>query len=152
MGWFVLVASVVATLSIAALGCGGTNLSESEVKNGLRHLPYRFKFRTVETPAGADAAIAGRAFGRYKTYIDFGISFGSEAEPVTVPRALTNEPEGFPAGEYVLTANVLIEDKYGKLATGKQIHNGRQWDEANHMVTDIEQTLCRMATGRPCPI
>ena len=60
-----------------------------ETKRLLRQLPYRYKFRSVVKPEGAEAAVGGRVVGRHRTTVNFGIALGRGHYGVPVPRAGT---------------------------------------------------------------
>jgi hypothetical protein len=140
--------------SITVIGCGGgaagnETLTESEVKGLLRTLPYRIDFRKVVIPNGADGAVAGRAYGRYKTVLNFGIALGSSPGPVPVPHAGTKESYGYPNGGFLLTDDLNLREVSGELVPTKTF---KQWREAGRMEVAITDKLCRAATGEPCPI
>ncbi len=147
-------------LTVAAVGCGdGVSTAEAGAdrqltpvltKRALRTLPYRYEFREVPLPEGASGAVAGRAFGKHRTYLDFGIALGEEALPVPVPQAGATDVARH--GDFIFTANVIVEDRNGHFVTGKQLHTQAQWLEANSMVVEMEGKLCRAITGRPCPV
>jgi hypothetical protein len=81
-----LTAFVAITAAVFAIYVVDSNapptLGEAEVKQLLRQLPYRFEFRPVRPPRGANGAVAGRAIGPHRTIIRFGISLGRDGEPV----------------------------------------------------------------------
>jgi hypothetical protein len=68
----------MSSLACVMSGCGQTLvLSAQETKDLLRQLPYRYEFRDVPAPEGAEVAIAGRAIGRHRTILNFGIALAT---------------------------------------------------------------------------
>jgi hypothetical protein len=126
-------------------------LTASEVKRTLRHLPYRFEFRAVELPDGASSAVAGTAFGRHRTIVRFGISFGRAADAVPVPRAGTDSTFTY-HGLFVYTDDLQWRNARGKLVTTPRLKTRAQWHEAWEINVDITDRLCKSATGEPCPV
>lgn len=124
--------------------------SDATVKQLLRHLPYRFEFRPAAPPEGASGAVAGKVIGPHGTFINFGIALGGEGRGVPVPHAGTLNASGGTA--FVVTDDTLIRGKHQQFEAGKQFHTEAQWREAATMMVDIEETLCRVRTGQPCPV
>jgi hypothetical protein len=142
------------------LGCGSSQetedeasnlLTADEVKQTLRALPYRYKFRPVARPDGAYSAVAGTAFGRHGTVVNFGIAFGRSTQPVPVPRAGTDGVLGY-RNTFAFTNDLQFRNANGKLITGPQFKTGAQWKEAIEISVQITDRLCKSATGEPCPI
>jgi len=153
--WSVLAIALLAI--VAGCGCGASadgeatgtpphSIDASEAKQVLATLPYRYRWRKVELPAGARDAVAGTAVGKHRTVVHFGISLGGNTDPVPVPQAGTASAYGYPRGEFVFTDDVITRD-----GIGKQITNAAQWREGNRMVVEMEEKLCRTVTGKPCP-
>ena len=147
------------TLLAMAVGCGcgasadgeatGTpphSLDAAEAKQLLSTLPYRYRWRKVKPPEGATGAVAGTAVGKHRTVLHFGVALGADPEPVPVPGSGTVSAYGYPRGEFVFTDDVITRD-----GIGKQITNEAQWREANLMVVEMEEKLCKAVTGEPCP-
>jgi hypothetical protein len=153
------VSATLCGLLIGLVGCGGAHVEDTvseltvpRTKKLLLALPHRYDFRVVDRPQGAYGAVAGRAYGRHHTYIDFGISLGAHPAPIPVQQAGVSEAESFPEAGFVFTANVLVQEKNGGWVAGRQLLNHAQWREANRMVTEMEQRLCQATTGGPCTI
>ncbi|HEX6456884.1 MAG TPA: hypothetical protein VF009_10255 [Solirubrobacterales bacterium] len=143
------IAAFAGTLPLQA--CGGTKtLSEGETKQLLRQLPYRFEFQSVAVPSGASGAVAGVAYGPHHTVLRFGVSLGSEGEPVSLgPHSDLADATG---GE---TFRVTGDDTLivgGKLQFNPRIKTRAQWNTVTTMHVDIEEKLCRATEGHACPI
>lgn len=121
-------------------------LSAAEAKGLLKDLPYRYRWREVEAPKGAAAALAGVATGKHRASFHFGIALGSHPAPVSVPQSGTSSAYAYSQGEFVFTDDIVTPH-----GVGKQIKNAAQWREANLMVVKMEEALCKAATGEPCP-
>ncbi len=135
-----------------AEGSGETRvLGARETKQLLRQLPYRYKFRSVATPEGAEAAVAGRAVGRHRTILNFGIALGHGHYGVPVPRAGTIYSYGYPMGGFIFTDDEFIKGTGGRMVPNPQLHTAAQFDEASHMSVMMTDKLCLAATGDHCP-
>jgi hypothetical protein len=100
-------------------------LSSGEAKDLLLQLPYRYRFREVDLPAGATGALAGTAVGKLRTIVHFGIAFGTEAQAVSVPRAgVRGYYDYSQGGGFVFTDDLIVSGD-----TGEQFHTAAQWDE-----------------------
>lgn len=126
-------------------------LSTHEAKQLLRQLPYRYTFRSVATPDGAEAAIAGKAVGRHRTVVNFGIALGRGGDAVPVPRAGTRYAYGFRRGGFIFTSDELIENSAGRLIPNPQHPTAAQQNEASEMTVAMTDKLCRATTSEPCP-
>lgn len=156
-----LLLPLVVAIASASCDCGASAkegsvgpsrvLSSSEAKRLLRQLPYRYRWRRVEIPEGASGALAGTVIGRHRTTVHFGISLGSEAEAVSVPLAGTVTPVYYPRGGFVFNDDLEVPGKNETVHPGKQFHTAAQWNEAGTMVVEMEEKLCKAATGEPCP-
>lgn len=136
----------------AATGSGETRvLGAKETKGLLRQLPYRYTFRKVATPDGADAAVAGRVVGRHRTVVNFGISLGHGYKAIPVPRAGTRYSYGYSRGGFIFTSDILIEGSDGRLVPNPQLHTAAQQNEASEMTVAMTDRLCLAATGEHCP-
>ncbi len=151
---------LIASICVSAAGCSGTSadagdphfLTQSETKQLLLGFQYKFSFRRVALPQGATGALGGRIHGPRHTSFDFGLALGKDAEPVLVPDTnLPNVVRVGPAG-FVWTDNTMRRARNGKLIVGRSIHSGAQLREAGHIEVEIEEKLCRAATGKPCPV
>lgn len=127
-------------------------LSSSEAKLLLLHFPYQYRWRQVELPEGASGALAGTVIGRHRTIVHFGISLGTEAEAVPVPRAGTVTPTYYRGGGFVFNDDLEVPGKNESVHPGNQFHTAAQWNEAGTMVVEMEEALCKAATGEPCPV
>lgn len=137
---------------VAADGSGGTRvLGPREAKRLLRQLPYRYTFRPVATPDGADAGVAGRAIGPHHTRLNFGIALGHGYHGVPVPGAGTEESYGYPRGGFIFTDDVFINGSDGRLEANPHFHTAAQWRESSHMEVMMTDKLCLAATGEHCP-
>jgi len=126
-------------------------LGAKETKQLLRQLPYRYKFRSVTTPKGAEAAVAGRAVGSHRTILNFGIALGHGHYGVPVPRAGTSESYGYPRGGFIFTSDEFIQGPDGRLVPNPRLHTAAQFAEASHMEVMMTDKLCLAATGDHCP-
>lgn len=128
-------------------------LSSGEGKRLLLHLPYRFQFRDVRLPDGASGAIAGTVFGKHKTILRFGISFGEDPKAVPVPGVGTVDPYDYSsAAGFVFNDDMEVPGKNESVHPGPQYHTEAQWHEAAKIVVEMQQTFCRAATGKACPV
>lgn len=127
-------------------------LSSREAKLLLLRLPYRYRWRQVELPDGASGALAGTVIGRHHTVVHFGIALGTGAEAVPVPRAGTVTPVYYSRGGFVFNDDLEVPGKNESVHPGKQFHTAAQWNEAGTIVVEMEETLCKAATGEACPV
>ena len=127
-------------------------LSAGESRQLLRQLPYRYEFRKVPKPEGAEAALAGRAVGPHHTVLNFGIALGRRTEGVPVPGAGTTESFSYPRGGFVFTTDTFVRGPDGHLVPGPQFETAAQWRESSRMEVMMTDKLCKAATGEPCPI
>lgn len=133
-------------------GSGETRvLDAKETEQLLRQLPYRYKFRGVATPKGAEAAVAGHAVGRHRTILNFGIALGHGHYGVPVPRAGISESYGYSRGGFIFTTDTQVRGPDGRLEPGPQFKTAAQWREASHMEVVMTDKLCLAATGEHCP-
>lgn len=148
----------VGTICVSVLGgCGGVQqgnaatsiLTEEEAKQALRQLPYRYRFRPVDLPEGAEAAIAGTAFGPYKTALNFGVAFGRSVQGVPVSRVGTAESYGY-RETFLFTDDLQIFNARGKKIVNPRFRSIRQWHTAGRMEVEMTEELCKAATDEPC--
>lgn len=133
-------------------GSQGTRvLGPRETKQLLLQLPYRYTFRPVATPDGADAAVAGRAIGPHHTELNFGIALGHGYHGVPVPAAGTEESYGYSRGGFIFTDDSLVKGANGRLESNPHLHTAAQWHEALSMSVAMTDKLCLAATGEHCP-
>ena len=69
-----------------------------------------------------------------------------------MPQSGTDYRIGMPIAGLVYTANLYVRKSKFVSVPGKTLHNWTQVREAGNMQLEMEQTLCRAATGRPCPV
>jgi hypothetical protein len=94
--------------------------------------------------------VAAKVIGPHRTVVNFGIALGGEGGAVPVPHAGTLNAVGGTA--FVVTDDTLIRGTKEKWESGKQFRTGAQWREAGQMIVDIEESLCKAHTGKPCPV
>jgi hypothetical protein len=138
------------SLLLLAVGCGAANgdpaigkLEPADVRPALRTLPYDLTLKRIQGPKGNTASFRGRALGPHDTTLEFSIGIGDFPRPVSVRGAGTrhvvwNEEAGF----------VFNDD--GEIA--RKFETAAQWREVGRMATKVEQSLCKAATGEPCPV
>ncbi len=126
-------------------------LSAPETKQLLQRLPYRYQFRLVSTPQGAEAAVAGRVVGPHHTVLNFGVALGHGNHGVPVPRAGTAESYGYPRGGFIFTTDTFIKGPGGRLVPNPKLKTAAQWRESSHMEVMMTDKLCVAATGAHCP-
>jgi hypothetical protein len=151
-----VVCLVVVLLALGCSSCSGqaqddSILTTGEAKRALQVLPYRFSYKGVKRPRGATEAFAARVYGRYRIWFDFGISLGFNGDPVPIPPSGVMNAVGNGEAGFVYTDNLLVRDEHGKYSVAAQIRTRAQYKESLHMATEIEETLCKAATGEPCP-
>jgi hypothetical protein len=127
-------------------------LTENEVKDALRQLPYDLHFRNVPLPENARGAVAGRATASNGTFLNFGIALGSMPAGVPVPNAQTSESYAYPPGNFLFTDDLQVRTKEGRLVPGYQFKTLRQWRQAGFMEVQITTALCKAATGDVCQL
>jgi|ERR1043165_3701362 hypothetical protein len=152
----VVVIAATGGCGTSANGEGATDspriLSTNEARELLMQTPYRYAWRKVALPEGASGALAGKAIGDHQTVVHFGVSLGTEAAAVPVPRAGVEDSYDYSeGGGFVFTADLEVPGKNGNVHPGRQFHTRAQWNEAIRMEVAIEEKLCKAATGRPCP-
>lgn len=125
-------------------------LSAPQTKQLLLQLPYHFHWREVELPKGATGGVAGAVIGRHQTIVHFGISLGTEPEPLPVPNAGISNTYYYYGGGFVFTDDTLVQGKEGSVQPGRQFHTASQWRESGNMVVRMQEKLCRAATGKAC--
>lgn len=149
--------SLACLLGAAALAaCGGSanaksgsplssgGLSAADIRPALASLPYEIHVREVDAPPRDTAAFRGHAAGPFHTVLKFTIGLGRNAMPIPVQGAGTRFAvyNGDEAG-FVFNDNSSV---------GADFPTNAQWKEVSKMSVDIEERLCRRATGKPCPI
>jgi hypothetical protein len=140
-----------AALFCTTAGCGEAPvLTVKEVKHLLRQLPYRYEFRPLPTPEGAEAAVAGRAFGPHHTVLNFGIALGHGDKPAVSHRKAAESYRYLPGG-FIFTSDLFVWGPDGRLKAGPQFRTAAQSREAGHMEVLMTDVLCRATTGEHCP-
>lgn len=131
-------------------GCGAElgnaesmKLKASDIRPALNTIPYRYSLRRVTPPVGDMAGFQGKTYGPHKTRLHFSIGLGDR--PVAVPikgsgtvHAVWATPFGFALNDDLVAM--------GKSATRAQ------WEIAAKMAVAVYESLCRAASGEPCPV
>lgn len=138
------------TLVLVSSGCGAASgdpasgrLKPSDVRPALRTLPYKFKLRRVKGPLENIASFAGQAHGPHDTTLEFSIGIGDPPHAVSVPGAGTKHMIWYEEMGFVFNDDGEITRKFKTAA---------QWREVARMAAKVDESLCRVATGNPCPI
>jgi hypothetical protein len=97
----------------------------------------------VKAPARDAAAFRGHAIGPFHTVLKFTIGLGRDSMPIPLPGIGTRFAVYNGDAEFVFNDNSSVGGDFASKA---------QWDEVARMSVDIEERLCRRATGDPCPI
>jgi hypothetical protein len=148
---FVLVSALAAIYGCAGSASGSTEiLTTKQAKDVLVQLTYDYEFRRVTLPEGASGALAGRMVGK-KAVVNFGVSLGRHPEGVPVPKAGAEEAYGYPRGGFVFTDDLLVPGRHGHWHRPARFRTKAQWNEAVSMVVDMQEQLCKAATGEACP-
>jgi hypothetical protein len=140
--------ALIGGIFLALVGCSAAQdpsgtLQRTEVRPALRALPFQHKLWAVKPPAGDEAAFRGVAHGKYRATLHFSIGLGAHPITIPVPRTRLQDPVG--EGEAGFAFN-------GDAADAKKFKTVRQWHAAMDMATEIEETLCKQVTGKPCPV
>jgi hypothetical protein len=128
----------------ASGGAGaGSGLRVQDVRPTLADSPFAIDLRSVKPPRHDDAAFQGTATGPHHTVVKFSIGIGPEAFAVPLPgigtvHAVSNGAAGFAFNDYA--------------SGGGDFKTAAQWNEAVQMVVEMEEKLCRKATGEACPV
>lgn len=117
-------------------------LRASDVRPALAELPYKISLKAVQPPPHDDAAFRGVAVGPLHTRVEFSIGIGPQALAVPIRgigtmHAVSNGAAGFAFNDTT--------------SGGGDFKTVAQWNEAVRMVVDMEEKLCRRATGQACP-
>jgi hypothetical protein len=144
---------LVAALAILCSGCGSASGDTGEAESGklnpdlvraaMRTLPYDVKLKQVPGPAGNTASFKAKAHGPHDTTLEFSIGIGDPPHPLPVPGAGTKHVEWFEEMNFVFNDDDAI---------GRKFKTAAQWREVAHMATKVNESLCKAATGEPCPI
>lgn len=126
-----------------SMGSDAGGLVAADVRPALSSLPYVIHLQALKPPARDTAAFRGVAIGPFHTVLKFSIGLGGYAKPIPLPGigtrfAVSNGEAGF-----VFNSNA---------SEGKDFSSKDEWEEVGKMEVDIEERLCRRATGKPCPI
>ena len=142
------VVGVVVCALLVLTGCSSTSesghsvaLQPRDVRQSLSSLKFVHKLVVVKPPRGDDAAFRGVAHGRHGATLHFSIGVGSSARTIPIPKTRLQDPVGDPGF-------VFNDDA----AFGRKFKNIAQWRAAQDMAVEIEEALCKKATGRPCPV
>ena len=136
-------------LIVIATGCGGEDkqpppgvLQASAIRPALDTLPYRYRLKRIEPPTGDVAAFVGHAYGPHRTELRFSIALGGDV-PIAVRGAGAKHAVWETAFGFVYNDN---SDIY------KLFDSEAQWQEAPRMAVAVIESLCRAASGEPCPV
>ncbi len=121
----------------------GGKLEPSDVRSALRTLPYDFKLGRVKGPSGNTASFVGKANGPHNTTLEFSIGIGNPPSAIPVSGVGTKHVEWFDEMGFVFNDNGELVLKFKTTA---------QWREVARMAVDVEESLCKAATRKPCPI
>jgi hypothetical protein len=153
-----LVFSVCLLLSVGVLlgGCGGGEgdadahlaatsgsggLRPEDVRPALSNLPYKIELKQVHPSVHDNAAFLGTAVGPHHTVVKFSIGLGAEAFAIPLPGIGTVHAVSNGAAGFAFNDNTAVPADFPTKA---------QWNEAPRMAVDMEESLCRKATGKPC--
>lgn len=149
----VALAGLLATASLSACGGGASasfgegadsgGLTPAEVRPALATLPYSIDLKTVEPPAHDSAAFLGTAVGPHHTVLEFTIGLGNQAFAVPLPGIGTMHAISNGAAGFAFNSNSSV---------GKDFPSNARWKEVAKMEVEIEERLCRRATGEACPV
>lgn len=138
-----------AGLLFLASGCGSASgesasgrLAPSDVRQALRSLPYEISLTRIKGPSGNTASFRGKARGPRDIILKFSIGIGDP------PKAIPVKPLGVQNSAHEDASGFVYNDdawpsEFGSLA---------QWKVAAHMSVDVWESLCKAATGEPCPV
>jgi hypothetical protein len=77
---------------------------------------------------------------------------GEHPLPVPVPDAGVSNSVGVPIAGFIFSSNTLVRGPHHTWVDGPDIHTTAQANEAGYMQLEMEETLCKAATGEPCPV
>ena len=123
-------------------GVGSGKLRGDEVEGVLRALPFKTHVETVTPPTGDDAAFRGTA-NRAGVEIRFSIGVGNLPVPVPIPGLGTRRAIGEGELGFSFNTDANYADAF---------KTGAEWYKATPIATEIEESLCKKVTGRPCPV
>jgi hypothetical protein len=111
----------------------------SEAREAVEALPYRTSMREV-----SEGVLVGTARGRHGAVLHFAISEGE-----------THEPQGIPPRLVHVDKNVMGGGGFTVWEDSEASHSGEargEWRERGFIAVEIEEALCRKATGEACPV
>lgn len=155
-----IVRSAVLVIALSALllaGCGSSSdeadagpapaeigkLEPTEVRSALRSLPFDAKAWRVNGPAANVASFRGRAHGPHNTTLEFSVGLGAQPRPIPVPGSGVRHVVWADALGFVFNDDSDVPRKFKTAA---------QWRQVAIMAAEVNGSLCRAATGEPCPI
>jgi hypothetical protein len=146
----ILVVSWVATfLALTGISCGkdlaanGSRLEPTQVAASFRQLPYGIKMHQLSRKNGTEVLFRGTARSKKGVSAAFAISVGDEPSTPPVPLSGIRYAIGHFSLGFVFNDNAAVVRRSDTKQT---------WRERITMVQNMEQSLCRAATGESCPI
>jgi hypothetical protein len=145
--WFLAVGSLLCA------GCGGASdesgqsgsgkLQPADVRFALQTLPFKSKLWRVKGPAANAASFRGRALGPHNTTLEFSIGVGAQPRPIPVPGSGIRHVVWAEEFGFVFNDDSDVASKFKTPA---------QWRQVAIMAAEVNGSLCRAATGEPCPV
>jgi hypothetical protein len=139
----------ISVLLISA-GCGSASsesangkLEPGDVRPALRTLPYVFALKRIHGPKGNVASFRGRAHGPHDTTLEFSIGVGDPPRVISVPGAGTEHAVWEGGSGFVFNDDSTVARKFKTAA---------QWRQVALMAAEVNESLCKAATGEPCPV
>lgn len=132
-------------------GCGAASggdlatgkLEPADVRPALRTLPFDFTLKRIQGPKGNVASFRGRAHGPHDTMLEFSIGIGDPPKVISVPGAGTGHAVWEGGSGFVFNDDSTAVRKFKTAA---------QWRQVALMAAEVSESLCKAATGEPCPI
>jgi hypothetical protein len=134
---------VLAGCSSAQGGGNAETLQGEDVRSALRDLPFPHKLVPIKPPVGDEAAFRGVAHGKYDSTLHFSIGVGASQKWIPVPGTQRQNPSGYSDAGFTFNSDS---------AQGRKFKSMAQWHAAQDMSVEMQERLCRKATGRPCPV
>jgi hypothetical protein len=134
----------VLAVGMAVGGCGDDKmLDPNQVKTTFDSLPYKVTFKPTRYRPSGESIFRGIAKTPRGHSLAFAISVGDSPRPVPVPLSGTKTAAGLFSLGFVFNDNSEFV---------RATDTPQSWKERVDMAVDLEQSLCRAATGNACPI